>query len=81
VVALAPFELDEEDLPGDSGSVPADADAVSAEPGPPEADSAPRGAPGALAQLADPAERAYAYAGRSKSGATIRAYASAGAIS
>src|ERR1051326_8928663 len=31
--------------------------------------------PGALAQLADPSERAHAYAGKSKSEATIRAYA------
>jgi integrase len=40
-----------------------------------EADTAPDQAPGRLARLADAAERVQDYAGRSKSAATIRAYA------
>jgi hypothetical protein len=40
-----------------------------------QAEPAPDEAPGALARLPDAAERVQDYAGRSKSAATIRAYA------
>jgi len=75
VVALAPFALDDEDPAADSGPAWADPDAAAAAPRPRDADATNGRASCALAQLADPAERAHAYAGRSKSEATIRAYA------
>ena len=68
MVALARFELDDEAV--DAGS-----DAAQADAGPVGFDSSSGLPRGALAQLADRAERAHAYAGRSKSEATIRAYA------
>jgi integrase len=78
VVALAPLELDDEGFAVHWGAARADAHATRVGSDRADADAtdgrAP-GAPGALAQLADPAERAYSYAGRSKSTATIRAFA------
>jgi integrase len=68
VVALVRFEIDEAAQAADSGAVEADTS-------PRQADSAAGQAPGPLARLPDPAERAHDYAGRSKSAATIRAYA------
>jgi hypothetical protein len=87
VVALTDVELADDDRgspTSKSGGVrpalaaaQADSDAAAAPPpGLPEADGVARRAPGALAPLPDPAERAHAHAGRSKSDATIRAYAS-----
>jgi len=61
VVVLAGFEIE--------GA------AQAADAGPVELDSGPEQGPGALAQLPDAAERVQDYAGRSKSEATIRAYA------
>jgi site-specific recombinase XerD len=61
VVALADPDLDDAPEAADSGVV--------------EADTRPEHAPGGLARLAGAAERAQDYAGRSKSEATIRAYA------
>ena len=68
VVALAGFEIDEAAQAVDSG-------VVEAGTGPRRADAGPEQAPGALARLPDAAERVEDYAGRSKSEATIRAYA------
>ena len=79
MAALAPVELDDDASPASaSGSserrhrVRPDAWAAAADDTP---DDTPERVPSALAQLVDPAERAHAYAGRSKSEATIRAYA------
>jgi site-specific recombinase XerD len=68
VVALAGPDLDDVPEAADSG-------VVEAETGPRQADAGPEQAPGALARLPDSAERVEDYAGRSKSEATIRAYA------
>jgi integrase len=83
VVALTGFELEDDGFGSKSvtaslaaGTATADARDSSAADGQAEPTAATDGeGPGALAQLADPAERAHAYAGRSKSEATIRAYA------
>jgi integrase len=69
VVATAPSELEDDDSAASDEPSAALSGPVAAVTG-----AGPRS--GALAQLADPAERAHAYAGRSKSQATIRAYAS-----
>jgi hypothetical protein len=69
VVALAFFALADE-APDEAP----DADAAAEEPDSARAEAAVD-APDRLAQLVDPTERAHAYAGCSKSEATIRAYA------
>jgi integrase len=72
VVALPDFELDD-------AAVAAAADAVRPDGGPPapeaETWTRPDRSAAALATLPDPTERAHTYAGRSKSAATIKAYA------
>jgi integrase len=76
VVALARFELDDEAGPGLSGAARDASAAHGASANHAGDDATAQGLSGALAQLADPGEQDHAYAGRSKSEATIRAYAS-----
>ena len=68
VVARAGADLDDAPEAADSG-------AVEAQSGARQADAGAEQAPGSLARLPDSAERVQDYAGRSKSEATIRAYA------
>jgi integrase len=75
MVALAPVALEAADPGADSGAARAASAADRSSASHADVDAAPKRVPGALARLADPAERAHAYAGRSKSEATIRAYA------
>jgi hypothetical protein len=82
VVAVAGVELADDALAPKSGSASLAAEAALAHAGdtPPESGQSDAAAtdgeaPVALAELADASERARAYAGRSKSEATIRAYA------
>ena len=75
MVALPSFELEDDDSAAGSSAAQAFGDATAADAGSAGVEARGTRAPGALAQFADPAERAHAYAGRSKSDATIRAYA------